>query len=295
MRFDEFNPRAFGSFLSSIEGGVFLFGKLCLISATVLGWSIAKNVRSFQSQTLPTFSNQEASAEIAPETKQTFESYSIITSRNIFGTKAKPTANSSNAQNQAQSAALAKLRLVGTSVTKGGVPFAIIEDTGKSEQDVFDLNEKVFGSATLVEVLADSVKIEYAGKVETLMISTDDSGSSGGSSGVSASSDGTEFSVPETELNEALANLPMLLSQARAVPYFRNGVSVGMRLFAIRVGSLYEKLGLKNGDILKAINGNSLADPTQALKIFEQLKTERNINVKVERNGADTDLRYSID
>ena len=110
----------------------------------------------------------------------------------------------------------------------------------------------------------------------------------------SASDDQTEFSVAEDELSAALANLPQLLSQARAVPYFRNGQSIGMRLFAIRSGSMYEKLGLKNGDIVLSVNENSLSDPAQALKLFEQLKSERSINVKLERNSQNMDMRYAI-
>ena len=67
-----------------------------------------------------------------------------------------------------------------------------------------------------------------------------------------------------------------------------------MRLFAIRKDSMYDKLGLKNGDILMSINDNSLSDPSQALKLFETLKTEKSIYVTVERNGQQMDLRYSI-
>jgi general secretion pathway protein C len=106
--------------------------------------------------------------------------------------------------------------------------------------------------------------------------------------------DQTDYTVAEAELSDALANLPLLLSQARAVPYFRNGQSIGMRLFAIRSGSLYEKLGMKNGDIITAVNENSLSDPTQALRLFEQLKNERSIKVKMERNNVSREVNYTI-
>ena len=86
----------------------------------------------------------------------------------------------------------------------------------------------------------------------------------------------------------------MLLTQARAVPYFKDGRSIGLRLFAIKTGSLYEKLGLKNGDILKSINGNSLGDLSQAMKLFEQLKQERSISVMLERDKQDKEFRYQI-
>jgi len=68
-----------------------------------------------------------------------------------------------------------------------------------------------------------------------------------------------------------------------------------MRLFAIRRDSLYEKLGLKNGDILLSVNDTSLADPTEALRIFDKLKEEKSIKVDVERNGASKALNYEIE
>ena len=49
----------------------------------------------------------------------------------------------------------------------------------------------------------------------------------------------------------------MLLTQARAVPYFKQGKSVGLRLFAIKAGSLFEKIGLKNGDKVVAMSGKT--------------------------------------
>jgi general secretion pathway protein C len=100
--------------------------------------------------------------------------------------------------------------------------------------------------------------------------------------------------VEEAELDKGLENLPLLLTQARAVPYFKEGRSIGLRLFAIKNGSLYEKIGLKNGDILKSINGNSLGDISQALKLFEQLKQERSINLVLEREKQDREFKYTI-
>jgi general secretion pathway protein C len=67
-----------------------------------------------------------------------------------------------------------------------------------------------------------------------------------------------------------------------------------LRLFAIKTGSLYEKVGLRNGDILKSINGNSLGDISQALKLFEKLKEERSITLLLERAKKEREFRYTI-
>lgn len=184
------------------------------------------------------------------------------------------------------------LTLIGTFITDGEAPYAIIEDKKKQTQDSFSINQSVFGQATLKRVFDTYVEIERLGKLEILKL--DDLGDSGPPSGGVASLGSDEFVVDEAELDKGLENLPLLLTQARAVPYFKDGRSIGLRLFAIKTGSLYEKIGLKNGDILKSINGNSLGDISQALKLFEQLKQERSINLELERERQGREFKYTI-
>lgn len=228
-----------------------------------------------------------------PPPPPSLASYAAIENRNIFALKK---AEQTSTVEAAVPAKNLKLRLVATHSTPGAPPFAIIENSeGKKEQKIFDLNSSVFGGGKLVEVLPASAKIDIGGKIEELKLEMHKaSGTAGGTNTTDNVSEQEDFTVAEAELQEAMANLPQLLSQARAVPYFRAGKSIGMRLFAIRRGSLYEKLGLKNGDILKTVNENSLSDPSQALKLFEDLKSERSINVIVERMGEDRELRYAI-
>lgn len=181
------------------------------------------------------------------------------------------------------------LSLIGTFITKGQEPYAIIEDKKKNSQEMFVLEQSVFDQATLKKIYQDRVEIERNGKLEVLKL--DDLGGSGAGI-VSGGAD--DFVIEEAELDKGLENLPLLLTQARAVPYFKDGRSIGLRLFAIKTGSLYEKVGLKNGDILKTINGNSLGDISQALKLFEQLKQERSINLILERDRQDREFKYTI-
>ncbi len=232
--------------------------------------------------------------------KKPFDSYEVILSRNLFGS----TAPAPTPPPSANTVSKPKLRLVGTNPRSGAKSsdagsFAIIEDQNKNEQDVFSLKEQVFTYGKLIEINPENVKLEYPDRIDILEIEEGKPAAGGvlsplGEETSGSNDDQTEFTVSEAELNDALGNLPLLLSQARAVPYFRNGQSIGMRLFAIRSGSMYEKLGLQNGDIITSVNESSLSDPTQALKLFEQLKNERNISVKMERNGAQRESRYSI-
>ena len=273
-----------------IRGLIFIVGKICLIASVSMVISLGRMANALEASQLPEVDIKPSDDSQNQKRKVPLDAYSIIYNTNMFGR----TKTDTKVEVKTAPPSPLKLRLVAVNQTSTGERMAIIEDTQKQEQWVFDLNDQVFNQGKLVQIRPDAVQIEHGGKIDTVVMQ-DEAGTSGGSaSGETASNDQTEFSVEEPELSAALANLPQLLSQARAVPYFRNGQSIGMRLFAIRSGSLYEKLGLKNGDIVLSVNDNSLSDPAQALKLFEQLKSERSVGVKLERNSANMDMKYSI-
>ena len=95
-------------------------------------------------------------------------------------------------------------------------------------------------------------------------------------------------------VDEQLANFSQLLNDARVVPTEKDGTPLFMFKF-IRKGSIYEKLGLKNEDIILAINGFTVDSVPKALKLFETLQSEREITLKIERGGQATDFQYYID
>ncbi len=220
--------------------------------------------------------------------EKTDRNWSILSQHNVFGALGRSAAP---AAKPTPPPTPLSLTLIGTFLTDGQEPYAIIEDKQKQIQDTFVLENSLFGQATLKRILQDRVEIDRMGKIEVLRL--DDFGG-GDAPADGISSNGDEFTIEEAELDKGLENLPLLLTQARAVPYFKEGRSIGLRLFAIKSGSLYEKIGLKNGDILKSINGNSLGDISQAMKLFDQLKQERSINLVLEREKQDREFKYSI-
>ncbi|MBN8226886.1 general secretion pathway protein GspC [Corallococcus macrosporus] len=94
------------------------------------------------------------------------------------------------------------------------------------------------------------------------------------------------YTVPREDLTEALTHLDDLMMQARVVPSFRDGRPVGFKLFSIREGSFYARLGLRNGDVLQRINGLDLDSPDKALEAFHTLRDSRRIELQIERDGA---------
>lgn len=268
---------------------ILYFGALLFIGLGL--YKIITNFLSIKTETLKLQNeiHQRISTLEASKSSQENFNYDVIAKKSLFGNMT-PVADNSSKKETPKVSDVA-LTLVGTYLNPGESPYAIIADKKTNSQEIFTLGQSVFSSADLVKILPDSVEIERKGKIEILIL---DDGTPREGSGSAATSSGDTIAVNEGELNEALANIPLLLTQARAVPYFKDGQSVGLRLFAIKPGSIFEKIGLKNGDILKNINGNSLGDITQAVQLFEKLKTEKSISVQLERNKEETEFKYSI-
>ncbi|MFZ5445311.1 MAG: type II secretion system protein GspC [Myxococcota bacterium] len=103
-----------------------------------------------------------------------------------------------------------------------------------------------------------------------------------------------DYEIPRAEIDKTLANLNDVAMQARIVPAFKDGVAQGFKLFSIRPDSIYSKIGIQNGDVIKRINGFDLNSPEKALEIYSKLKESSRIDIEVERNGASVRKTYNV-
>ncbi len=103
-----------------------------------------------------------------------------------------------------------------------------------------------------------------------------------------------KFVIDRRELEKTVANINQVFTQARAVPFFVDGKTVGFRVFAIKPGSVFEKIGLQNGDVIKSVNGVELTDPTKAISLFTELQNEGHIAVDLQAQQATKNLSYEI-
>jgi general secretion pathway protein C len=112
-------------------------------------------------------------------------------------------------------------------------------------------------------------------------------------SGIKAIDD-SHYEVPRAEIDKTLSNLNDVAMQARIVPAFKDGVAQGFKLFSIRPDSIYTKIGIQNGDVIRRINGYDLNSPEKALEIYSKLKEASRIDIEVERNGAVLQKTYNV-
>lgn len=69
---------------------------------------------------------------------------------------------------------------------------------------------------------------------------------------------------------------------------------LGFRLSRVDAGSVYAQAGLREGDLLKEMNGKPVKTSEDLSRLPEILQRDHHVTFKVERGGKRITLRYSV-
>lgn len=95
-------------------------------------------------------------------------------------------------------------------------------------------------------------------------------------------------------VDRILENTTLMSRSVRIVPALKDGQPQGFKLFAIRPGSVFALLGLRNGDLVRSFNGMDLSTPDNALQAYSTLRSVNEVKLALERSGAPVVLTYVI-
>lgn len=241
--------------------------------------------------------------------KTTLGDFEIVFSRNLFNSQGLIPGEETPGQPQDMGGTPVRttlpLNLIGTLVLRDELrSIATIEDKSASQVYPLRVDDEIPGKAKIVAI--EPYRVVFvntsSGRREFVELPQDLANPSRITVGRSASRGGggveqtspTQFNVARTEVDKALADLNQVLTQARAVPNFENGVPSGYKLFQIVPGSIYDKLGLKNGDTLCGLNGQPINDPGKAFELLGELKTANHLELCVKRDGRTAQHSYDI-
>jgi general secretion pathway protein C len=163
---------------------------------------------------------------------------------------------------------------------------AVIAD-GNAEQNVYAIGDSVVSGAKLHAVYAERVVLNENGALTNLRLPSEFP--AGQSRPVrrttNVSRQTASNSNTQSLQNVVTENLTKLSDVIRPTPYLVNGEQAGYRVYPGRDRQQFSALGLRPGDLIKDIDGQSLSDPTQAMQVFQSLGTAEQVTVTVERNG----------
>jgi general secretion pathway protein C len=183
----------------------------------------------------------------------------------------------------------ANLALVGTIATenpKKGI--AIISDGGPSK--VFAVGNKVNG-ASLYSVYLDHVILDRGGSLETLLLPRSFAG------GGMAAPRRAAAVVADVRTGPTIHSVNSILHQVmRPVAAYDSdaGKFRGFRAYPGRNRAMFTELGLKPGDLVTAINGQTLDDAQHSEKVFNMMQTTPSVTVTIERGGNRQDISFNV-
>jgi general secretion pathway protein C len=200
-----------------------------------------------------------------------------------------------------------QVRLRGTVYREAGNSLAIIEDTKTRKQDLYHVGDFILGEAKLIAVSRNKVYLERNGKQEVLEVYEGPEVKAGERAEAEPSKRGSvptgagikrlsadRYRIPREDLRNAFENMNHLLTQVRMVPNFNDGQPDGFKLLSVKRGSLIQRSGFRDGDIIKRVNGVELDSPEKAFEVYEQLKNEPTITVEIVRGGKTETFTYEV-
>ena len=230
--------------------------------------------------------NQE---RVGIEPRRELSDYSSILERGLFGDGKGPSGAPAAESYTAYT-------LIGT-IEGEYFSGAVLADT-TNQQAFYRLDQKLPDGSRIVKVKRDrvtlkrpdgsTVEIEIVDETKIVNVAKAVPGS-----GVRKVGEG-RFMVDQREIASSTENLNQVLTQARALPFMEAGKTVGFRISEIVPGSIYEKIGLVNGDVVQRVNSQDVDDPGKFFQLYQGLKDEKRISIDLLRNGQRQSLNYDV-
>lgn len=100
-------------------------------------------------------------------------------------------------------------------------------------------------------------------------------------------------SYVEEQLGEGFVNI---IQSSRFVPSLdENGQAQGFKIFGIKPKTLFQKIGLKDDDIIHQVNQTSLKNVEQGFALYQALQDEREVVIGVIRKGEPLTVKVQIE
>ncbi len=233
--------------------------------------------------------------------KPPLSSYDVIKDKNIFSKVETLPEQDDVGEIEALEPTSLSIALRGTSVISGSQEnsFAVIEDKTTRLQKEYYVGDSI-QNGTVRKILNRKIVLKVGDEDEILEMEEFDSSGAGSAPGVTpvrtADQGGPALertiTIRREEIDSSLADLNGLLTQASIRPHFSDGVADGIAVTSVKAGSIFRRMGIRNGDIVRGVSGNQIRSPEDLISLYDSLKSQSEISLEILRRGQDMKMNY---
>lgn len=274
---------------------------LILLAITVLSYETVElfyKVISFPliKQTAAVKNNRNALPFADSAQHNQIQDYGIITERNLFLSTLK-TIGDKQLEGRLFDADQKNMdfELKGTVAFDTSSGFIVIEERGSHKQKLYRLGDRI-GSAKLIKITRNTATLLSGDREITLKVKATMEGpllpnspAAGTNPAISKS-----LTLNRRSVNENLNDLTSIMSQAVVRPYLNEGVQEGYIISNVAPNSLYENMGLQNGDVVIDINNRRMQSADDLLQMMNLMQSGKSITLNIKRNGKMEAINYSF-
>lgn len=274
----------------------------CFLAASILTEVAAEVMVATPAGALP------ATPSAAPRVERGWEQRQVILTRNLFNVSTlTPTPEETPDPGPDLEKTALKLRLLATVAGAAAHSWAAVEDLDSREVVVVRVEDRLQERADVVAIERRRIVLRNQGKLEELALDEDAPGARpspprrtarrarGNSRGRVQRLGQDRFSVARSDVRSVAQNPAELFSQARILPKYEDGQMTGVQINAIKPGSLFQQIGIQNGDVIREFNGIEITNQQDSAAVLREFTKAEEFNVRViGENGRERTYTYEL-
>ncbi len=284
----------------SIQRAILIINLVLLTVGAYFGAGLFYQIWALKAQPgkIEPMAQAKASTSPAPVSKP-YTAYRAILQRDLFKTQktTAPQAQEANINLENMEETKLSLKLWGTVTGNTQQSYAVIEDTPKREQNLYRVGDGI-QDATVKAIFRNKVVLAVNGRDEVLAMEEVEAGPvsraippmPGQRYPMASPPRGTQrVSLRRSMIDQAVGDVSKLMTEIKIQPN-----EAGLALSSIKPNSIFRRMGLRNGDVLKSVDGQQIRSVDDALKLYESLKSADSVTVELERRGGTRTINYNI-
>jgi len=190
------------------------------------------------------------------------------------------------------------LRLVGTIAGGPITSRAVIQDTTTNSTRPYKIGD-VVASAIIESIHPDAVVLRHEGRRKVLSRHTGAAATHASSEQSRAQGTTRTRRDPSGERtvrppSAKLGYVEDIFRKATVEPHVENGQTQGLKITGLENTPLAGMFGLRNGDVVRTVNGQNLTSKQKAFQVLQKARTQPQIRIQLLRNDQAKELAFDL-